>query len=157
MAVGTVSAANTDNWQLIATNTPSGAASSTFSSISGYNTLMVVVKGLTPSAGGVLGLRFNGDGGDNYASNSWITTSQYDHSSQGIAFHYYSTAQTTSGYVKIFDAANTTVPKTTETVARWTLPTRGIWTDTSPITSISVQNLSSGTISGTIYLYGLAV
>jgi hypothetical protein len=117
---------------------------------------MVVIKGLTPSAGGVLGLRFNGDSGDNYASNSWIHTSQYDYSSQGIAFHYYSTAQTTSGYVKIFDAANTTVPKTTETVGKWTLPTRGIWTDTSAITSISVQNFSSGTISGTIYLYGLA-
>ena len=48
-----------DTWTLIATNTPSAASSSSFTSISGYKKLMVTwqLTGVT----GYLGARFNND------------------------------------------------------------------------------------------------
>ena len=62
MAVGTVSGTNPDDaWQLITTNTPSAAASSTFSSISGYKKLMLVFNKYTTSAAGPANVRFNSD------------------------------------------------------------------------------------------------
>jgi hypothetical protein len=80
MAVGTVSGVDqADNWQLIATNTPSAASTSSFTSISGYKQLRIVYK-LTSTANGVYGyyLQFNSDSTmGNYGSvMSLFTTNQ---------------------------------------------------------------------------------
>ena len=60
---------------LIASATPTGVGTYTFSSIAGtYKHLMVLVEGLSSSAGEVLlNLRFNGDTAGNY-DRSWIRT-----------------------------------------------------------------------------------
>jgi hypothetical protein len=71
--------------------------------------------------------------------------------------HYYSAALQTFGYVQMFNAANTSIPTLTETVNKWSvMPAKGIWFTKDAITSITVANVTgSGTITGTLELYGL--
>jgi type 1 fimbria pilin len=50
MAVGTVSSTTSDTWQLISSQTPTSGTSVSFTSISGYKTLMMAFKGVTTAA-----------------------------------------------------------------------------------------------------------
>lgn len=159
MATGSVSALDRNNWQLIATNTPSSVSSSTFSSISGYDTLMLVNKGLTPSDNGKIGLRFNSDSTTgNYTSSIYYPTTQNSISDNQIIMHNRSdTAVLTYGYVMITNAANTSIPTLTENVNYMSsAPGKGIWFPKDAVTSITIANFAAGTITGTLELYGLA-
>jgi hypothetical protein len=104
MAVGTISGIEPDdNWQLIATNTPSAAASTAFSSVSGYKKLILVYKGYTTSVAGPARLSFNSDTtAGNYSSVAdWGTYgTAAENTFIGLGSYGY-TSQIRTGYVVI--------------------------------------------------------
>lgn len=157
MAVGTVSGIDpTDNWQLIATNTPSAATSSTFSSISGYKKLMLVFSG-SQSTGANMTLQFNGDTtASNYggAQVLWSGLGTYSAGAAFIPFTGYNDAINPQTQYAIIDYANASTPKLFSVGGSKTTAGTGIYIG-SAITSI-VLAVSSGTITGTVYLYGIA-
>ena len=157
MAVGTVSGIEPDdNWQLIATNTPSAAASSIFSSVSGYKKLMLVYKNYTTSASGPARLSFNSDTtAGNYVSNAdWGT---YGVSAENVHIglgSYAYTSQIRSGYV-IINNVDKSLPHTVDGAAFDATIISGIYVIANPITSLTITG-PGGTITGTFYLYGIA-
>jgi hypothetical protein len=158
MAVGTVSGIDLDeNWQLITTATPSSASSVTFNSFSGYKKLMIAYK-VSQSTASNLRAQFNGD----------TTVNNY-----GSAMHMYGTYGTWNGdtepylYLMAYGSApasqvgfvvienvDKTIPKIL-TGGGQMVGASGVWMGTSAITSIVISG-TSGTFSGTIYLYGIA-
>lgn len=165
MAVGTVSGSTSDNWQLIATNTPSAASSSTFSSISGYKTLMLVYSGtFTASGNGTnteFRLTFNSDttlanyGG---AQVLWQGLGTYNGTNAYIPFIGYqeNLSSTTGAIVQygIINNANSNIPKIIELGGSRTTAATGIYIGNA-ITSITLAP-GTGTITGNFYLYGIA-
>ena len=161
MATGSVSAIGGDEWQLIATNTPTSGTSTSFTNISGYSKLRLIWNTLTFAADAMLICRFNSDSGQNYigaasgfganTSESWSTAVALNGNNAGPY----------AGYLDIEDA-NKTFPKKLQGV--WSFRTgtygdtlNGIYIGSSAITSISLSDESSNTISsGTVYLYGIA-
>jgi hypothetical protein len=159
MAVGTVSGVNLDEaWQLIATNTPSAAASSTFSSLSGYKKFLVVYKSITSSTGTVLGLRFNGDSTTgNYGGSAFHYASIIDNNTNGAlitagsATTHYSGSATIDNSVQGFHLVTINSGYQVTIGSSTYIPTTP-----ADITSIQFYPVAGGTITGTIYLYGIA-
>ena len=157
MAVGTVSGVNPDEqWQLIATNTMSAATSTTFSSLSGYKTYIIVTKNLTQSGASYGIIRFNGDStAGNYGSSAFWDNGQNQYTNTGIASWGFAGGGvggfTTYTIVRNADSA---LPKITETHGYLTHNGNGIWVNTSAITSISFT-ASTGTFTGDVLLYGI--
>lgn len=158
MAVGTVSGLNLDDaWQLIATNTMTAAASTTFSSLSGYKTYMVVNKNITQSTGNFAKITFNGDTtAGNYGSIAlWDFSTNAQYSNNSIIAWGFGAAKIDNYTVyTIIQNADKTVPKITKSAGYLTFLAEGIWTGTSPITSITFS-ASTGTFTGDILLYGI--
>jgi hypothetical protein len=161
MAVGTVSGVDpVDNWQLIASGTPTSASSTySFTSISGYKTLMIAFKKVGTNAVNNLIVRFNGDSTDrNYNSiaNGYDVTGQY--STTGIALTgYLDTSH--SGYTVINNASSTTIFKTVQEGAAYVTNTYGgIWLNNTDAISSAVISTTTSTFNGTgtFYLYGIA-
>jgi len=160
MATGTVSSTTTDNWQLISTFTVSTAANTqaVATSISGYKSLLLVVSGYTASVSDSVSIYFNGDQTTgNYGSGVWGGGTGSSSDNQ-IILSYYSTTAPGTGYVKIMDAGNTTIPKITSSsgAERWA-EGYGIWNSTAAITSITAKHGSGNITAGTFKLYGIAV
>jgi hypothetical protein len=154
MAISTVSSISDDVWQLIATNTPSAASSSSFTSISGYKKLMVTwqLTGVT----GYLGARFNND------------TTSGNHAGSADMFgaygeRFYTTFlpinayidSDTGGYATFKDTDKTTPKFIDEIGGRSGTKAGGIYFGTSAVTQLDVV-VTTGTFSGTIKLYGIA-
>jgi hypothetical protein len=164
MAVGTVSAIEQDNWQLITTNTPSAASSSTFSGISGYQKLMVVFSGtFTASGAGTnteFRLTFNSDttaGNYGGASVLWSGLGSYSAGSAYIPFTGYTENLGASSPILqygIINNANSNIPKKIELGGSRTTTGTGMYIGNA-ITSISLAP-GTGTITGSFYLYGIA-
>jgi len=158
MAVGTVSGANLDEqWQLIATNTPSAATSSTFSSLSGYKMYMIVYKNLSHTAATYALVRFNGDSTTgNYGSSAWWVNTLNSYDATGIlAWGYGGDAVSNRTGIVTVTNANQSVPKHVDVKGYITQMANGVWVGNEPITSISFS-VPAGTMTGTIYLYGIA-
>lgn len=157
MAVGTVSSINDDVWQLIATNTPSAATSSTFSSISGYKKLMVVFSG-TRTDVDYFRLRFNGDTTvANYGGSAVLYSNlgQWGGGNSYIPFvGYFDSPGTASVDAAIIDYANVDTPKLIQLYGSRTTVGNGVYLGNA-ITSI-ILSPNSGTFTGTIKLYGIA-
>jgi hypothetical protein len=157
MAVGTVSGLNLDEeFQLIATNTPSAAASTSFSSISGYKKLMLVFKNYTTSVAGGARLSFNGDTtSGNYSSNAWWGESAQNDSLSFIILgaNPYS-SQVRTGYV-IIENVNKSTPHPVNGTAYDASIIAAFYVEANPITSVTVTG-PGGTITGTFSLYGIA-
>jgi hypothetical protein len=159
MAVGQVSSISGDNWQLISTFTVSSSANTqaVATSISGYKSLILVVNGYTASTTDTWGIYFNGDQTTgNYGSAVWGGGTGSSSDNQ-IILSYYTTTAPGTGYVKIMDAGNATIPKTTFSsgAERWG-EGYGIWNNTAAITSITARHASGNITAGTFKLYGLA-
>lgn len=158
MAVGTVSSANDDVWQLIATNTPSSATSSTFSSISGYKKLMLVWSG-NCSAADKFWMRFNGDStAANYGGASALYGTANGSWNAGDAviplIGYVDSSTITTVACAVIDYANVDTPKLMQITGTRTTVGNGVYLGNA-ITSILV-GASSGTFTGTLKLYGIA-
>jgi len=161
MAVGQVSSLTGDNWQLIATNTPTSGTSTSFTSLSGYKKFRLIWSALTFGGSASLLCRFNSDSTDSYigaavghsasTSEAWSTAAILDGQSNTV--HY--------GFIDIEDA-DKTFPKKMQ--GAWGNQStglgdisNGIYIGSSAITSIVITDGSGNTISaGTVYLYGLA-
>jgi hypothetical protein len=157
MAVGTVSGLNLDEeWQLIATNTPSAAASTAFSSISGYKKLMLAFKGVTTSVGGPLRMSFNGDTtANNYASTAFWGSNGQEGSQNWIVLGVYAyTTQQRGGYA-VIENVNKSMVHPVSGAAMDTFTLDGVYLIQDPITSVTVTG-PGGTLTGTFYLYGIA-
>jgi hypothetical protein len=157
MAVGTVSASNTDDiWQLIATNSPSGAASTNFTSISGYKKLMITYYSTFPTADSLV-MQFNSDTTNgNYAGTFLLygTLGASRPLTRWVLSAYPDTE--TAGYMVIGDTDKTT-PKYIEKFASRSMGTAvGVYFGTSAISSIQIYTDSGYTITGTFKLYGVA-
>lgn len=155
-------------YEPIATNSPSGVSTVTFSSLGSYTDIKVIVAGLiTASAGSLAFLRFNGDTGFNYS-----TTQIYGNGTTAT-----SDQQAGNSLIYINTDTSTTIPQMSETdIFSYSGSTkktvlhksandqngtglvyRGVhlWNNTAAITSITVAcfaNFSAGT---TISLYGI--
>jgi len=154
MAVGTVSASNTDDiWQLIATNSPSSASNSSFTSISGYKKLMITwqLTGVTA----VIQMRFNGDTTDgNYGSVAVMFTTYANRNTDRISLTGHTDSPNT-GYV-IFRDTDKTTPKIMDELGGMDASVgSGIWLGSSAVTQVDIFPYS-GSFSGTIKLYGVA-
>jgi len=149
MAVNTVSTASPVQWQLITSTTISGTPSSvTFNSFSGYQTLLLAVKGYASTNGNVLQFTVNSD----------TSSGSYTYSSGGLAYTQISGGSTTSGatYAIISDV-DKTIPHRIEAKAssntNWAAD---YYTNPVAITSITITPSSSDTFTaGTFYLYGI--
>ncbi len=159
MAVGTVSSANDDVWQLIATNTPSAAASSSFTSISGYKKLMVVFSG-TLNADGTLSMTFNSDTtASNYggASVLWSSLGDWSNADARIPMFGYTGVGTTNAIsCAIIEYTDVATPKIITIRGSKLTVGNGVYLG-SAITSISLApGGGASTMSATIKLYGIA-
>lgn len=159
MAVGTVSASNTDDiWQLIATNTPSSATSSTFSGISGYKKLMVTYQQLNCASNATYFIRLNSDStSGNYGGLSVLYASLGGNRPDDRLMMTAYADTTTSGYWVLADTDKTT-PKYIERFGGQSVGTlNGMYFGTSPVSSITIAEGNGGfAFSGTIKLYGVA-
>lgn len=160
------------SFESIATITPSGTNSVTFSSIpSTWTHLQVRFNGVSSSAAGSWYMRFNGDSGANY-TNHWLAGSGSAASAGGNTGRYSIAGLITKGgvatypsvgIIDVLDYTSTTENK----VGRYFAGadnnstggsielTSGVWLNTSAITSLTLYydyTLNSGT---TIALYGI--
>ena len=156
---------------LLETLTLTGA-SVTSSTIAGtYNDLYIVIRNFRPSVDtGFLNMRFNGDSGTRY-SNTSLNVSTVSNSSFGdssfrpITMDADNGASTATAIVQIFDYANATTWKMTNyqnfvngatTPTNWSYSAgRGIYNQTSAITSITLLADSGSITSGTALIYGV--
>ena len=157
MAVGTVSSSVVDDpWQLIATNTPTGTTTSTFSSISGYKKLMVVWKALTTGSAVELYLRVNNDStSGNYATRNANYGNGDIAANNLIALNGYSKASN-SGLIVIENANQSTPHQISDFADDSTYTFFGAILLADPITRIDITNNGSNFSSGSIQLWGVA-
>jgi len=157
MAVGTVSGIEPDdNWQLIATSTPSGTAAATFTSIAGYKRLMVVWKTLTVGSLQWYQLRVNNDStAGNYASMNSYTFGDANSSNNSIMITG-ATRTNTSGMLTI-ENANKSTPHPISNFASdiTNAATMGILTS-DPITRVDIFASGVNFTGGTVQLWGVA-
>jgi hypothetical protein len=167
MAVGQVSSISTDNWQLIATNSPTSGTSSSFTGLSGYKKYKLVWDGVVVSASGYYSLVLNFNGSTTkYAAGTSLFNSAVTNNSVSDTkiplFPYSFNDTTTSGWIEINDVTQA-VPKTTNGYS-WGTNTgyfqrlEGGWYDTAAVTSIAIStwNGTATFSAGSIKLYGLA-
>lgn len=157
----------TATYALIASATPTGTTTVTFSSIPGTYTDLVLVLNTLSASGGNTHMRFNGDSSSLYSEtrmfgNGTSATSSRD---QNTSLHYIAEANANSttpstGIVHIMDYANTTTFKSS--VGRGGNPSNQLnakaylYRSTNAITSIVVtQDTANYTAGTTIKLYGI--
>jgi len=156
MAVGTVSGVNPDEtWQLISSVTASGA-SVTFSSVSGYKTLLLTGKAITKTAGDTPVIRLNGD-------TSATATGSYAALYNAGVINYFianGSASNTQAFAFAIYNANQSVPHRVDAGYAGAGQNGGqnlYYVDPTPITSISLMLDNGPTFTGgTVYLYGIA-
>lgn len=168
MAVSTVSSLSRDNWQLIATNSPTSGTSSSFTGLSGYKKYKLVWDSVIVSASSFYSLvvNFNGSTTKYAAGTSVFNDNSEANNSVSdlrIPLYPYSYNDTrTNGWLDI-DNALEAIPKTVNgygygTNTGYFTRIEGGWYDTAAITSIAVSTWSGSATfsSGTIRLYGIA-
>jgi len=149
MAVGTVSAADPNQWQLVASATPTGVTSVSFTGLTGYKTYMLALKNVSKSGNSWFYLRFNSDS----------TTGNYGGPASWLQFGQ-STA-TASGHAITISDANQSVPHLLEIYhTTSTSYTQSIYANPTAITSIELYSDSPAapTVTfngGTVYVYGI--
>ena len=152
----------TSTYVALATASVTADASVTFSSIPATYRDLVLVYGGAASAVGNLSIRLNGDTGSNYFHVRMYAVSG------GYGSDSYTGARaenggTTTGQgvttINIMDYSATDKHKTILSRLSWAgtglFAHANRWADTSAVTSIEVYNGDTGTLTGTISLYGI--
>jgi hypothetical protein len=155
-------------WTLLATKTLSGSTTNTISSISqSYNSLYLIVNGMTQTSNGVIDIRLNG----NTSLYAWsmvdrantTTTTYSSHDATTIPFAGYNVSATqaingafllhnyTSTYAKMFHSFGRGQDSGSNLT---TNISSGLDRNTAAITSISIISATNAT-AGTAYLYGI--
>ena len=158
MAVGTVSALEPNQFQLISSQSATSGTTITFSNLSGYKTYLITLENLSFSTAPLIRVRFNSDStagkymGDIIAGSFEYTTDT------GIYAIAEISATKNSAYLYVYNALESS-PKRVEGANLMGLTyggfLEGMWFDTSAITSISCVSTQTYS-SGTIKLYGIA-
>jgi hypothetical protein len=165
-------AASTSSYESIASSTPSGTDTVTFSSIaSSYASLQLRIFHLEPDVGG-LRIRFNSDAGSNYtyhelkgngstASAAGYATGSYS----GFAYSWGTNSTTAphAGIIDVLDYASTTKYKTIRGINGQDTNGSGaislastLWLSTSAVNSITILSTAGNYGSGTTFaLYGI--
>ena len=150
MAVGTVSSINDDVWQLIGSSSLTSGTSYSFTSISGYKTLMLTFKGVTTSANSYMAVRLNNDStAGNYSQFTGESETRFLVSGNAI---------TRAGGVIIHNA-NQDVPHKVE-LTTYSAPEAAnlaFYLDPTAINRVDlISRESYAFTAGTVYLYGIA-
>jgi hypothetical protein len=160
MATGTVSTLAPNQYQLVATNSPTSGTTVTFSSLSGYKTYLLTFEHLGGfAAAPTVRVRFNGDSTNGKYVSVDVGTNGVERGDDNCILVF--TGQATNGNSAFLTIENVlqTAPKyvdgaTTQNDGN-ALIIKGMYFDTAPITSIAIST-SSAFVSGTINLYGIA-
>lgn len=155
----------------IATTTLSSAAADyTFTSIPGtYTDLVLIVNGGTSSSGQSIGMRFNGDSGNNYSSTDLVADASGPASGRTTNTNFIrivgrgigtDSTLIDNGVTSIQNYSNSTTYKSTlnrSNVSGGVIVCAALWRSTAAITSITIfgegpSNLITGT---TLTLYGI--
>jgi len=150
MATDSVSAIDKDTWTLIDSRTPTSGTSVSFTSISGYKTLLLAAKNITTNVTGYLTVRLNNDS----------TAGDYiEQTGAGEDFFYVSTNDPARAMMMIIYDANQDVPhkieKSSYQSSAFNNPV--FYTDPVAITRVDLLNSTAATFTGgTVYLYGIA-
>lgn len=150
MATGTVSSISADNWQLISSATPTSGANVSFTSITGYKTLMVAFKNVTSVSNAAPMIRVNS------VSTAGVYADVYGNST---AFYLaYSTTGAKAGAIIIYDADKAVPHYVLKSSYDATVPDPNAWfTDPVAVTQLDLTaNTGVGFSGGTVYLYGIA-
>jgi hypothetical protein len=156
---------------LLETLTLTGA-SVTSSTIAGtYNDLYIVIRNFRPATDGqYLNMRVNGDSGTRYSNTSLNVSSLSNQSFGDTSFRPVTMdaddgASNMTGIIQIFDYANTSTWKMTNyqafvngatTPTNWSyIAGRGIYNQTSAITTITLLTNSGNITSGSALIYGV--
>jgi hypothetical protein len=144
-----------NNWTYINSVTFAGAASYSFTGLSGYKTYRVIFAAYNGSGGGIY-VRFNNDSNTNYFETMLNGTPV--ESSYNSLPGFYISGQSNTSYqadMTIQFANNTSVPKAVKYSA-YVRQSDGIWNSTAALTSITIICTNGGAImnSGTMYLLG---
>jgi len=138
----------TDTWTLIDSRTPTSGTSVSFTSISGYKTLMLAFKSLTTSANSYLVVRINNDNASGkYGFEGSLATEMLVGTNNGSR----------AGAMVIYDANQSATHKIDLTYYTGTTLATGFYTDAVAITRVDLISRESQTFTGgTVYLYGIA-
>ena len=150
--------ASVPNWQLVASASPTGVKTQTFSSLTGYSKYRILIPNMIISAGiDFLYLQFNGDVGANYSeqnSNGSSASQTYLNLFTGLMNN-----TTASSFTIDIENALIAAPKYVTGVgqqpsAAITQSSAGWYNSTSAITSITLGVITNNFSSGTIYILG---
>ena len=100
MAVGTVSALEPNQWQLISTQSATSGTTITFSSLSGYKTYLLTFEGVACASAATIFVRFNSDSTQGKYASALNGASQDARDASIIVFPGYS-ATRNSGFIYI--------------------------------------------------------
>jgi hypothetical protein len=150
MAVNTVSSISADTWQLISSSSPTSGTSVSFTSISGYKTLMLAFKGVTTAASSYMIVRLNNDSTAGDYNDGVGTDTSFNISTN--------TSTSRAGAIIIYDV-DQAVPHKVEksSYIASDYPTPVFYTDPVAITRVDlISREASAFTAGTVYLYGIA-
>ena len=165
-------ALNAGGMTLIATATPSGATSVSFTSIPGtYKHLQLIYTNIYQNAGGYWTIRLNSDTSTNYfwrqlAANTSVTSATaignggqvapipanttgsatYNSQAKGV-FDLFRYAETETKFYRVLASGDLTDPA---------VQMQGFYLSTTAVTSIEFIRSSTQTITGNFYLYGVS-
>lgn len=148
MAVGTVSALEPNQWQLITSATPSGT-SVIFNNFSGYKTLMIVFQKITTGSSTPLSFQCNNDTSNNYSGGNASNT-------ENAIVMAGNTSATRGGFAIIYDV-DKAIPHKVESATGVTGATNlQAFLQPAAITSITAYAGGQTFTGGTMYIYGIA-
>jgi hypothetical protein len=156
MAVGQVSSITGEQWQLITTNTPALATSTTFSSLSGYKSYLVLFNSTTVTTNTQIYVDINGGAGAG-VGNAYYFQNSGNSGGTGSGAQIKLTGAVNSafnGWFKIDNATSSNVKQLSGGGSQQLGIGAGWWNHTDPVTSFTFS--FDGTISGSFALYGIA-
>ena len=158
--------ASVPNWQLVASASPTGVKTQTFSSLTGYSKYRILIPNMIISAGiDFLYLQFNGDVGANYSWQNFgyagggVTSGSNASQTYLNLFTGLMNNTTASSFTIDIENALIAAPKYVTGVGQQpsnavTQSSAGWYNSTSAITSITLGVITNNFSSGTIYLLG---
>ena len=160
MATNSVSAVDSDAWQLIETKTVSGGNTQTFSGLNGAYRKLMIVFDMTSGYSSYPGLRFNGDDGAKYAGGPVSTDMAGSSNRERTKIHLVASPIYDSQFncVMVWNNTDQVAPKCAEFgVSNYASDiTNAVYIGTSPISSVTAFCIGGDNFgSGTIKLYGL--
>ncbi len=159
MATGTVSTLAPNQYQLVATSSPTSGTTVSFTSLAGYKTYLLTFEHMAYAASTTTRVRFNSDSTNGKYASIAVGTTSIERADDSCVLVFTSQAAAGNSAFLTIENALQTAPKyvdgaTSQNDANGLL-IKGMYFSTSAITSIDI--VAGNTFSsGTINLYGIA-